>query len=49
MGGGEVLVAEEFLNAAKVGAGVEQVGGVAVAQLMRGDRGIKAGGSEMMF
>lgn len=31
LGGDKVSVAEEFLDAAEIGAGIEQVGGVTVA------------------
>ena len=35
LGGGQVRVAEQFLHAAQVGARIQQVGGIAVAQLVR--------------
>ena len=34
--GGEIGVAEKFLNAAQVGTGIEHVGGEAVPKLVRG-------------
>jgi len=35
-GGGDILVAEEFLNVPQVGAVFEEVGGKAVAEVMAG-------------
>ena len=43
LGGGHVLVAEQFLHRADVGAGLEQVGGKAMAQRVRSQRLVDAG------
>ena len=45
--GGEVGVAEEFLDTAEIGAAIEERGGVTVAKFVRGDFGIEAGASEI--
>jgi len=42
------LMAEQFLNASEVGAVVEHVGGEAVSQGMRADRGVEARGAEVL-
>ena len=47
--GGEVGVAEEFLDAAEIGAAIEEMRGVTVAEFMRSDRGIEAGAGEISF
>lgn len=49
LGGGETGVAEEFLDAAEVCAVVEEVGGEAVAELVRGDAERDGGGAEVFF
>lgn len=49
LGGGELGVTEHFLDAAEVGAGVEQVGGEAVAEFVRRDSRVQPGGQEMRF
>ena len=43
--GDEMGVAKEFLYAAEIGAGIEHVRGVAVAEFVRGEVGIEAGES----
>ena len=43
LGGGHVLVAEQFLHRADVGASLEQVGGKAMAQRVRGHWLVEAG------
>jgi len=48
LGGGEALVAEEFLDAAEVGAVVEQVGGEAVAEGVGADAGVEAGHDQIL-
>ena len=45
--GGEVGVAEEFLDAAEIGAAVKEVCGVAVAEFVGGDFGIEAGAGKI--
>ena len=47
LGRNEVGVAEKFLDAAEVGAGVEHMGGVAVAEFVGCEVRIEAGGGEM--
>ena len=47
--GGEVGVAEEFLDAAEIGAAVKEVCGVAVAEFVGGDFGIEAGAGKISF
>ena len=47
--GGEVGVTEEFLDAAEIGAAIEEMRGVTVAEFMRSDRGIEAGAGEISF
>ncbi len=47
LGGGEAGVAEEFLDGAQVGAGLEQVGGEGVAQGVRADAMLSAGAQQM--
>ena len=42
LGGGEGLVAEEFLHGAEVGAVFEQVGGEGVAECVGGDARVEA-------
>ena len=49
LSGGEVGVAEKFLDAAEVCAGVEKVSGVAVAEFVRCEFGIEAGEGEVFF
>ena len=49
MGGHEVFVPEQFLHAAEVGAGVEQVGGITVAKLVRGEGGIEPSRLEVVL
>ena len=49
LSGGEVGVAEEFLDAAEVGPGVEHVRGEAVAEFVGREVGIEAGESEIFF
>ena len=43
LGGDEMGVAEQFLHAAQIRSGIEQVRGVAVTQLVRGELGIQTG------
>ena len=43
LGGGEAGVAEEFLDGAQVGAGLEQVGGEGVAERVGADAMLGAG------
>ena len=49
LGGDQVGVAEQFLDAAQVRAGVEQVGGVTVPQLVRGQVRVQAGEGEVFL
>jgi hypothetical protein len=49
LGGDEVGVAEEFLDAAEIGAGIEHVGGVAVAEFVGGEFWIEADEGEVFF
>ena len=49
LGGDEVRMAEEFLNTAQVGAGIQQVRGVTVPQFVRGQVRIEAGEGEIFF
>jgi len=45
----EVRMAEEFLDAAQVSAGVEEVRGVTVAEFVRGQVWVEAGEGEILF
>jgi len=45
----QVRVAEEFLDAAEIGAGVEQVRRITVTQLVRRERGIETRGGQVFF
>src|SRR5436190_12808253 len=47
LSGDEVGVAEEFLDAAKIGAGIEHVCGVTVAEFVGGQVRIETGGGEV--
>ena len=47
LGGNKVGVAEEFLDAAEIGAGIEQVGGIAVTQLVRRELRVQTGQFEI--
>lgn len=49
LGGGELGVAEHFLDASEVGASVEQMGGEAVAEFVGRDLGIEPRGEQMAF
>jgi len=49
LGGDEMSVAEEFLDAAEVSASVEHMGGVAVTEFVRCEIRIEAGGGEVAF
>ena len=47
LGGDEVGVAQEFLDAAEVGAGVQHVGRIAVAEFVGCEVWVEAGGGEV--
>ena len=47
LGGDEVGVAEQFLDAAKIGPRIKHVGGKAVAQLVRGHCGVETAVSQI--
>ncbi len=47
--GDEVCMAEQFLDAPQVGAGVQHVGGIAVAQLVRTEVRIQARDGEVLL
>ena len=47
--GDEVRVAEQFLDAAQISAGVEQMRRVTVTQLVRREARIETGGCEMLL
>lgn len=49
LGGGEICMSQEFLNASEVGAGVEKMSGEAVAEFMGCNGGIQAGLTEVFF
>jgi hypothetical protein len=49
LGGDEVGVAKEFLDAAEVGSSFQEVGGVTVAQLVGGDSGVETGQEKIRF
>jgi phosphoglycerol transferase MdoB-like AlkP superfamily enzyme len=49
LGGDQVGVAQEFLDAAQVCAGVQQVRGVTVPQLMRRQARVQAGDGQVLF
>jgi len=49
LGRDQVLVAEQFLDAAQIGSGIEHVGGVAMPQFVRGKVRIETGDGEVFF
>ena len=49
MRGDEVGVAEEFLDAAEIGAAIQEMGGIAMAEFVRGEFGVKSGADEILL
>ena len=47
--GDEVGVAEEFLDAAEIGAAIQEMGGIAMAEFVRGEFGVKSGADEILL